>query len=349
MKIGVITDTHYCFKKSNKNYHDYFERFYNDIFFPTLEDRRIEKVVHMGDAFDNRKGVDYWGLEWAQRVVYDRLRELGITVYQICGNHDCSFKTTNKINSIDTLLKEYENIIPIVSPKEITIGELKSLMIPWICKENENETFDLLQNSTAKVVFGHLELNGFTLFPGQPQTHGMETEKFEKFDRVFTGHYHTRSNDGKIFYLGNPYQMYWSDVNDTRGFNIFDTETYDIEFIENPYNMFEKIYYSNSSVDDFDFSIVDGKNIKVIVNEKSNQSDYDLFISEILKRNIIDLKIVENLDVNDNLVNLVDFECEDTLGILNKYIEEADFKLDKNIMKKIISDTYKEALEMEVT
>jgi hypothetical protein len=142
--------------------------------------------------------------------------------------------------------------------------------------------------------------------------------------------------------------MFWSDVNDTRGFHIFDTETYELEFIENPFNIFEKIDYNDTNYKDFDYSIVENKNVKVVIQNRTNQSDYELFISEILKRNIIDLKIVENNDINDSKINLVEFECGDTLGILNKYIDEADFKVNKNIIKKIISDTYREALEIEV-
>ena len=42
--------------------------------------------------------------------------------------------------------------------------------------------------------------------------------------------------------------MYWNDAGDIRGFNIFDTETYEMEFIENPYNMFEKVYYEDTPV-----------------------------------------------------------------------------------------------------
>lgn len=348
MKIGVITDTHYSFKRSNKVYHDYFEKFYNDVFFPTLESRRIDTVIHMGDAFDNRKGIDYWGLEWAQRVFYDRLRDMNISVYQICGNHDVEKKTTNKFNAIDTLLRDYENVIRITDPIEYQISNLKCLFIPWICKDNEEKTFELLEKSTAKVIFGHLELSGFILFPGQIQAHGQTKERFEKFDVVLTGHYHTRSNDGKIFYVGNPYQMFWSDVNDERGFTIFDTDTYEQEFIVNPYEIYTKIYYSDLDYKDFDFDSLENKNVKVVIQQKSNQADYDRFIHEILKRNIIDLKIVETVDVNDNLVDASEIACEDTLGVLNKYIEQSDFSLNKEYVRKILFDTYKEALEMEV-
>jgi DNA repair exonuclease SbcCD nuclease subunit len=348
MKIAIITDTHYCFKKSSKIYHDYFEKFYNNIFFPELKKRKIDTVIHMGDAFDNRRGVDYWGLSWAQNVVYNKFRDLGITLYQIMGNHDAYHKTTNSINSIDTLLHHYENVISITEPHEITISNNTYLMVPWICKDNEKNTFDLIEKTNSKVVFGHFEFKGFTLFPGQTQTHGLSSEKFEKFDRVFSGHYHTKSDNGKIFYLGNPYQMFWSDVDDSRGFSIFDTETYEIEFIENPYTMYEKIYYDNLDPNEFDFSIVENKNIKLIIKNCINRSNYEIFVSEILKRNIVDLKIIESSITNESSLSNVDFECENTLSILDKYIEESDFSLNKEIVKNILHETYKEALEMEL-
>ena len=68
----------------------------------------------------------------------------------------------------------------------------------------------------------------------------------------------------------------------------------------------------------------------------------------MLKQDIIDLKIVETVDINDDLVNASDLDCEDTLSTLNKYIEQSDFKLDKNFIRKILFDTYKEAYELEV-
>jgi DNA repair exonuclease SbcCD nuclease subunit len=348
MKVAIITDTHFCFKKSNKVYHDYFEKFYKSVFFPTLQKRKIDTVIHMGDAFDNRRGVDYWGLSWAQRVIYNKLQESNITLYQIMGNHDAYHKNTNSVNSIDTLLHHYKNVITITDPKEFTIDNKLFLMVPWICKDNEKDTFDLIKSTKAKVVFGHFEFKGFTLFPGQTQTHGLESEKFKKFDRVFSGHYHTRSNDGTIFYLGNPYQMFWSDVDDTRGFHIFDTDTYEIEFIENPYKMYEKIYYEDLDYTNFDFSKLENKNIKLIVKQNTNQSNYDLFVSEILKQDIVDLKIVDTVVLNDQSVNISDVDCEDTLTILDKYIEDSDFSLNKDIIKKILHETYKEALELEI-
>jgi hypothetical protein len=62
----------------------------------------------------------------------------------------------------------------------------------------------------------------------------------------------------------------------------------------------------------------------------------------------VDLKIIESSITNESSLSNVDFECENTLSILDKYIEESDFSLNKEIVKNILHETYKEALEMEL-
>lgn len=347
MKIALITDTHYNFKKANKNFHDYFAKFYRDVFFPYLEKNNIKIVIHLGDAFDNRKGVDYWALKWAKENVYDKFNEQGVTVYSIVGNHDTYYKNTNDINSIDTLLNEYNNIIKISSFEEFNIDGLDIAFIPWICSDNKEDIFKKINETKAKVAFGHLELNGFVVFPGQYQKSGIDKSIFQKFDRVYSGHYHTPSNDGKIFYIGNPYQMFWNDVDDTRGFSVFDTETYDVEFIKNPYNIFERIYYEDSNINEIDKKNLEEKIVKVVVRKKSNIKDFEKFIDSILNLNIHELKVVENIEIDDLDVDYNDVDFEDTLSILNKYIEESNFEMDKDKIKDFIRDVYREALEVE--
>ena len=110
MKVAILTDTHYGARKGSKFLHDFFKKFYDDIFFPTLERENIKAVIHMGDAFDNRRSIDLQSLEWAKQVVFNRIAEMGITMHMIVGNHDTYFKNTNSVNSVGLLLKEYDNI-----------------------------------------------------------------------------------------------------------------------------------------------------------------------------------------------------------------------------------------------
>ena len=223
MKVAIITDTHYGARKGSKHLHDYFELFYKNVFFPSLEEHKIDTVVHMGDIFDSRKAIDLQSLEWAKRVVFEPLKKY--KVHLAIGNHDCYYKNTNNVNSPQLLLKSYPNIHTYSEPIEIKLDKLKVLFLPWINSENFNETKELIESTDAKIAMGHLELNGFRATRGHLMETGMDIDIFNKFEKVFSGHFHTRSNDGKIYYLGNPYEMFWNDVNDPRGFTIFDTET----------------------------------------------------------------------------------------------------------------------------
>jgi len=224
---------------------------------------------------------------------------------------------------------------------------MKTVLLPWICVDNQKETFELLEETESKVVFGHLELNGFSVYPGQYQQEGMDKKVFQKFDRVYSGHYHTRSDDGKIFYLGNPYQMFWSDVDDKRGFHIFDTDDYKLDYYQNPYTMFEKVYYENNNPKEFDASYLTDKMVKIVVRQRDDYKIFDKFVDAIVKVNPLELKIIENVDVYDEDVNCDEIPTEDTLSILDKYVEESEFELDKNTIKKLLREFYREALEVE--
>ena len=286
MKVAIITDTHFGARKGSKVFHDFFQKFYDDIFFPTLEEKGIKTCIHMGDAFDNRKNIDFWALNWAKKNVYDRFQKMGIKIYQLVGNHDVYYKNTNEVNAVDSLLESYDNINRYSSPTEVSIDGFKTLLLPWICQDNYQESIKAIENTKCTSAFGHLELNGFQLFPGMIQTNAhmnMDVSAFKKLDVVFSGHYHTRSNDGKIFYLGNPYQMYWNDCNDKRGFHIFDTETYHLEYIDNPYTIFEKVYYEDTNAKLFDARYLKDKIVKIIVRKKTNQYEFERYVEKIYK------------------------------------------------------------------
>ena len=344
MKVAIITDTHYGARKGSKYLHDYFELFYKNVFFPTLEEQGVEAVIHMGDAFDSRKSIDYQSLEWAKRVVFDPLKKYEVHI--AVGNHDTYYKNTNEINSPGLLLQTYKNIKTYDRATEVTIGGRKILMLPWINAANEEHTVNTIKKTDSKVAMGHLEINGFRVHRNYVMEEGMDCDILEKFDRVFSGHYHTRSDNGKIFYLGNPYEMFWTDVNDTRGFHIFDTETLELTPVNNPYKLFHNIYYEDTNYKLFNAKEYENKIVKVIVRKKSSPKDFEKFIDKLYSAGIHDLKIVENFVIQE----CEDFEIseeENTLSILNRYIEEAEFEFDKSIIKKIFEDLYREACEVE--
>jgi hypothetical protein len=175
--------------------------------------------------------------------------------------------------------------------------------------------------------------------------HGLDSKLFEKFKRVFSGHYHTRSTNGTVFYLGNPYEIYWTDVNDTRGFAIFDTETLEHASVDNPYKMFYNIYYEDTNYQTFDTREYENKIVKIIVRKKSDTKKFEKFVDKLYLSNIAELKIIENFDIQEPQ-DFEAFESEDTISILNRYIEEAEISLDKSIIQKMMQEIYQEACEL---
>jgi len=345
MRIAIITDQHFGARKNSKLFHDYFLKFYNDVFFPTLEEYGITTVVDMGDTFDSRKGIDFSALSWAKNNYYDRLQEMGVNVHTIVGNHTAYYKNTNQVNAVDLLLREYNNVTVYSEPTEVLLDKLLVLFIPWINQENEEKTFKLIENTTCKCAMGHLELQGFRINKQIIMEHGLESKLFGKFEIVFSGHYHTRSNNGTVFYLGNPYEMFWADVGDTRGFHIFDTDTQELTSINNPFRLFYNIYYEDTNYQTFDAREYENKIVKIIVRKKTNTKKFEKFIDKLYAVGVAELKIVENFAIQES-EDFEIFESEDTLSILNRYIEEAEINLDKSIVQKVIREIYQEACEM---
>lgn len=339
-KVAIFNDTHFGARKSSKLFQDYFELFYKNIFFPTLEKEGIETVIHLGDVFDNRRAIDFDGLLWTQKVVLEPLKKYN--VHMIVGNHDIFLRNSNKINSPHLLLQQYSNIKVYSEPTEINIDGLNIFLIPWINIENEIHVYEQIKKTKAKMAMGHLELNGFMAHKGHVMENAREPDPFLKFDKVFSGHYHTRSDNGKIYYLGNPYEIYFNDVNELKGFTIFDTETLEHEHVNNPYKLHYQLYYdedtSKAPTD------LENKIVRVVVKNKKSVRKFEKYIDKINFQCPYELKIIENIE-SPNVENIENIQNEDTMSILHSYVEDVEVELDKSKIKNIINDLYKLAMD----
>ncbi len=344
MKVAIITDQHFGYKKGSKLYHEYFQKFYEKVFFPTIDKEGITTVLDLGDTFDNRKGVDLYSLDWAKKYYFDPLHLRGISMVSIIGNHTSYYKNTHEINTNNLLLREYPNITVLSECTELNIGGLDILFIPWINFDNKVRTYEKIEKTKCKVAMGHLELNGFTATHGHIMEHGDDLEVYDKFKQVFSGHYHTRSNNGKVYYLGNPYEMSWSDVNDTRGFHIYDTETLGLKSINNPFQLYKIIDYNDTPRQLTKFTQYNNKIVKVVVRKKSNEKEFNRFMIALDRSRPADVKVIEKTD-HLALANEEIYQTEDTMTLLTKYVDDLETDLDRNKIKKVISEVYVEALE----
>ena len=131
----------------------------------------------------------------------------------------------------------------------------------------------------------------------------------------------------------------------------FDTETREIEFILNPFEMFHKIYYDDEkmtleSIQNDDYSVYKGCYIKIVIVNKKNPFWFDTLMDKLYAVDVVDISVVENfdqdLDIEDDMIN----EAEDTLTILSKYVNSLSIDNKKELDNLLIS-LYNESLTLE--
>lgn len=351
MKVALVTDTHFGARGDNVHFDSYFRKFYSDVFFKVLVARGIKHIFHLGDVFDRRKFINFNTLKSCKEYFFDKLVQYDIQCHMIAGNHDTYFKNTNEVNSPDLLIaKEYAGTVHVYDkPTTITVEDFSVLMMPWICSDNYADVLAEVKSTLAPVMFAHLELEGFSMYKGQMNDHGMDRKLFEKFDLVCSGHFHHRSSQDNICYIGNPYPLTWNDYDDPRGFTILDTETLDMEVVPNPYDIFLKYLYDDTLVDPetIDVSMFADKMVKMIIINKNNFYKYDQFMDRLYKQNILELKIIEDFsefeaDAVDDDINL-----EDTISLLNGFVDGVETDADKPRIKALLKELYIEAQHAE--
>ena len=343
MKILLITDQHFGVRNDNLHFVEHYRKFYSNIVIPFIKASGIKEIINLGDTFDKRRSINYMSLEAAKEMWFDPVKELGCKMTALIGNHDIYYKNTLRINSPEELLGGYD-IDVIDEPTTRNYDGTDILFLPWICDENYDRTLRSITESTAPVCMGHLELNGFEAHPGHVMDKGTDMSIFKNFNKVFSGHYHTKSNKDNCYYLGNPYQLYWNDYGQKRGFHVFDTETLRTTFYRNPFDTFHKLYY-NGGVTIPPEEEIKGTFVKLIVEDKGDYAKFDYVVRQLQDIGLADLKIVEDLSVDlekgDSVV-----ETEDTMTLLDNYIDEIDLKVDRNNIKTIMRSLYLEASEL---
>jgi DNA repair exonuclease SbcCD nuclease subunit len=353
MKIALLNDTHFGARNDSPAFLEYFMRFYNEQFFPYLEKNNIKTLIHLGDVTDRRKFINFKTAHAFRQKFMKRLWEMKVDTHIIVGNHDTYFKNTNEVNSVSELCTTYDGVNEpwiYTNPKEVELGGCRMLFLPWICDDNYEESIYAIDNSTSEICMGHLEIKGFEMQKGIVNQQGLEKSQFKRFEKVISGHFHKKSDDGHIYYLGAQYEQTWSDYKDPKGFHIFDTETRELERISNPLRIHKKFIYNDKDNDysNVDLSEFNNTFVKVFVTNKTD----DIMFNKLLdglhnKINAHEVMVIEDLntDLGASVREDILEQGEDTLTFLGNYIDQADTELDKHKLKKYLKELYLEASE----
>lgn len=355
MKIAIISDTHCGARNSSDLFMEYQELFYKDVFFPYLNKHGIKHIIHAGDYYEHRKFVNFKALNHNRKVFLEPLRDSGITMDIIPGNHDVYYKNTNQLCSLKELLGYFTSHVNIVmEPKTLNYGGYPIALLPWINSDNYAKSMRFIKDCKAKTLIGHLELSGFELMKGVTNQHGMDASLFQdpKFDYVLSGHFHTKSQQGNIHYLGSQYEFTWADCDDPKFFHILDTETGKLEAIRNPYRLFAKIYYDDGTHDynKYDTDAHHKQFVKIIVSKKNDPFIFDRFVDRLVASGCYEVKIAESFDeflgenVEDEKISM-----QDTRELLDTYIDAVEIdNLDKDIIKTKMRDLLIEAQSEDI-
>lgn len=358
-QIAIITDTHFGWKNDSIRFQNYFKKFYDTVFFPELRKRKISTVLHLGDLFERRTHLN---VNILQRTRTDFLEKLSpYQTHIIVGNHDTYHKETNEVNSLREIVEgRYNNITIYEEPQDLYLDDICILLVPWLNPTNMADGLTSIAQSKADVLMGHLEIAGFKMDQmAQVSKHGLDRNIFAKFKQVFSGHFHHKSQDGVIQYLGAPYEYTFADLDDPKGFHIFDTETLELEFVQNPYTMFCRIVYddrdpsTHEAMLNMDFSKYEGKIVRVIVSYKTDPVLYEKWMelldkanpAEYLTKEQFSLEMSEEGDEQFGEFIGEDGQVivSDTLTILNTYVDSIGMEVDKEKMKDVLKELYIEA------
>jgi len=347
MKIALINDTHFGARGDSQLFFDYFMKFFDNVFFPYLKENNIKTIIHAGDLMDRRKFVNFNILNQVRTKFFDKLNEEGIEMHCILGNHDVYYRNTNMVNSIRELfnddLKLYEK------PEVVNFDGLDIALLPWVNKENEKESIHFIKNAAAPIILGHLELRGYDVMRGVKFDGGMDSKLFDRYEKVLSGHFHCRQEKENVYYMGTQYQITFADLNETKGFHILDTETREIEFIENPFKMFHTLTYNDSEeidVDGMDYSSFKDSYVKIFIESKKQPYTFDRFMNNLYDAGVAKITTVEDIiDSEWTKEEIVDL-AQDTVTLINNEIDSIEEVEDKPRMKKLIKDLYMESLSL---
>jgi DNA repair exonuclease SbcCD nuclease subunit len=340
-KYAILNDTHFGTRKTSEIIIEEQRKFFENIFFPYCKKHKIKKIFHAGDYWTDRYALSVKSMYVSRKMFLEKIRDEGMTMEIIPGNHDLGYKNNSTLNSLKESFGYFQpHVIIHSNPTECVYEDgMKVLWLPWVNSENLSKSLEAIDKTDAPILIGHLALSGFEFFKGQEATELEEehiTQKhLSKFKAVWTGHYHHKSSRDNIIYLGSQYQMSWNDFGSRKFFHVVNTKNpLKLTAVENPRSLYEHYYYDDkTNLDEilsFDAKTLKEKFVKVFILHKSNPHLFESFIeklnsfSEAYEIRVMPSQIVQSDDSSIGIENIISSGImkRNTIDLVNEFINE---------------------------
>jgi len=340
--IALISDIHLGLHQDSSRWHNIALEF-ADWLNIELKKRNILDIVIPGDIFHDRSEISVHTVSIAQKF-FEKLKDYNIII--TVGNHDCFYKDRADINSA-SILTGWPNITVIDTLQHITQFNKKISFVPWAT--------DISKIEYSDIVFGHFELNSFYHNNYKVCQHGIPTNNIlDRGKCIITGHFHKtelrKYENGKILYVGSPYQQTFADVGCINGCYIFNINNLEIEeFIENNISPKHfKVKLSECTSGDINLNklkeIIPNNIISFIVDKQVTPEQANLFVSKLHTLKPFSIRTDFNFEQqNTFLESSIDFTAVDVNEAIEEFVNTLDVEF-KNDIVMYLHDLYKQTL-----
>jgi len=338
-KVAIITDTHFGARGEAEIFLEAKAKMLKE-FFAFVKKNKITEIWHLGDIVDSRKSMSSKLLRWINTHWTQPIHDLGLTVVIIVGNHDTYYRSLNTPNTVDELYGRDSHFKIVTSDVYVSsIGGNSVAFVPWLSPENEKRCLGNLNKNMYDVVCGHFDIIGSLMLGSTISEHGLNKDTFKHNRLVLSGHYHKRSINENIYYLGSPVPINWAESIDSHGWHTLD-ENLNLKFHEFKYPLYKRITINTDGPIDEPYEGHSFYKINII---KKNEFFFQQWLNELKQHKILQLQIIE--DGNDSIDETVEIDeneiREDLLGLMSKAIDQSAFERGVEL-KNLLSELHNE-------
>lgn len=330
--VAIFADLHLGIKQDSSEWHTITLE-WCDWFVEQLKSREIDTIFFLGDFFHNKFVISSTTL-YAASLFFSKLKDFQIHI--IFGNHDLYYLNNPEVASVN-IFTGYTNVHIYTKPTELEYNGKKIVFCGW--------GYDPLEYS-GDLLLTHAEIDVFQYNNFmQCQSDLKPSELLKHYNHVISGHFHKQQyvkyDDGKVIeYIGNPFQMDFSDERTDKVFGILNPDDLSLDYVKNPisptfyrYKLSELVKFKK--IDKFTDSIHNSY-IKILMDRNITILDANELKTTLLLFRPRDLKLewLESEDISVVEENIKGFKLVD---VINEYLDNIDVENKEEIKKYIIS------------